>query len=284
MKGNMTKEELLKYNNIVKVLDHGSVRLVDYMGGDLSIVQAARVSHDATWRTGEDAGKDEKLINYLKSHFHNTPFEMVEFKFEVKLPIFVVRQWHRHRTWSYNEVSARYTELPKVFYVPELEQIGIQSAWNKQCRDTGAAMSENFRRQKIVELQEYRQHCEKSFELYRTLLDRSWPREIARCVLPFATYTKMFAKVDLHNLFHFLTLRNDSHSQYEIRVYAQAMEDLIQPIIPVAFKAFKDLIAHWKHLATLPDEITKILGENVQLKDLVEELKAELRIASELTD
>lgn len=250
--------------NLIKVLDHGYVRLVDHMGSDLSIVRAARVSHDAAWRTGLDAGKDEKLINFLMEHHHNTPFEMVEFCFEVKLPIFVVRQWHRHRTWSYNEVSARYTELPAEFYVPDLDKIGTQDKKNHQSRKIqDQDLTRQMRTQHLAEyglIQSrnlYIDKCKEAFEHYKFILDRGWPREIARCVLPFSMYTKMFAKVDLHNLFHFLGERLAPGAQYEIRVYAQALLELIKPIVPVAVEAWERKLAGYDKV----DDLQKQLSE-----------------------
>jgi thymidylate synthase (FAD) len=216
----------------INVLDHGFIRLVDSMGSDLSIVRAARVSYDAAWRAGEDAGSDARLIRYLWKYQHFTPFESVEFQFEVKAPIFVLRQWHRHRVWSFNELSARYRELPEEFYVPAPDQIGAQSTSTKQARVAAEpdAISPSL----------IRDACEKAFGAYCALLARGVPRELARSVLPVATYSHMFAKVDLRNLFHFLTLRCDAHAQYEIRVYADAMLRLIRPIVPVAVAAWEE--------------------------------------------
>jgi thymidylate synthase (FAD) len=218
--------------NKVDVLDHGFVRLVDFMGNDLAIVRAARVSYDAAWRAGEDAGSDAKLIHYLWRHAHTSPFEAVEFKFEVKAPIFILRQWHRHRTWSFNEVSARYTELPTEFFVPTPDQVGAQSTSTKQARVAADP--------DVIAPAMIRAACESAFETYRALLARGVPRELARSVLPVSTYSHMFAKVDLRNLFHFLTLRLDAHAQYEIRVYADAMLKLIRPIAPVAVGAWEE--------------------------------------------
>jgi thymidylate synthase (FAD) len=214
------------------VLDHGYVRLVDFMGGDESIVRAARVSYDAAWRAGEDAGSDARLIRYLWRHAHTSPFESVEFQFEVKAPIFVLRQWLRHRTWSFNELSARYRELPEEFFVPAPDQIGAQSEKTKQARiaaEPDAASSTLIRTA-----------CESAFDAYRALLARGVPRELARIVLPVSTYSHMFAKVNLRNLFHFLTLRCDAHAQYEIRVYAEALLNLVRPIVPVATAAWEE--------------------------------------------
>lgn len=217
-----------------QVLDHGLVRLVDHMGNDLSIVRAARVSYDADWRTGEDEGKDEKLIAYLMKNHHTSPFEAVTFTFEVKAPLFVFRQWHRHRTWSYNEVSARYSELPEEFYVPELSDITHQSESNKQMRTSqqhdNALLMQSYMRKSMLD----------AFALYKELLAQGCPRELARGVLPTSTYSRMFATVDLHNLFHFLRLRLHEHAQKEIRVYAEAMLELVEPIVPYAVAAFKE--------------------------------------------
>jgi thymidylate synthase (FAD) len=214
------------------VLDHGFVRLVDSMGSDLSIARAARVSYDAAWRAGEDQGSDAKLIRYLWKNHHTTPFEAVTFTFEVKAPIFVFRQWHRHRTWSFNELSARYRELPEEVYLPSLRE---QSQVNKQgsAGEVDAKLS--------WELQDHVKGVyEKSFQVYRYLLGKGVARELARSVLPVATYSHMFGTVNLLNLLKFLTLRCDFHAQYEIRVYADAMLDLIRPIVPVAVAAWEE--------------------------------------------
>lgn len=217
----------------IDVLDHGYVRLVESMGNDLSIVRAARVSYDAAWRAGEDEGSDSRLIRSLIKRGHTSPFEAVEFQFEVFAPIFVLRQWHRHRTWSYNELSGRYRELPFVFYVPAHEDIGEQSTSNKQGRQQTI-------RDRQMELAAYRGACNAAFNTYHILLAENWPRELARCVLPVSTYSHMFAKVDLHNLFHFLSLRLHPHAQKEIRVYAEAMLQLIEPVVPVAARAWRE--------------------------------------------
>lgn len=215
----------------IDVLDHGFVRLVDSMGDDLSVVRAARVSYAAAWRAGTDEGSDIRLINYLWKNKHTTPFESVTFTFEVKAPIFVFRQWHRHRTWSYNELSARYRELPEEFYMPAAEVIGTQSSTNKQAREV-VALSDGWG------LGTYQGSCRKAFQTYKDLLEGGWPRELARAVLPVSTYSHMFATVDLLNLFKFFQLRDHSHAQYEIQVYAQAMKRLITPIVPACLAAF----------------------------------------------
>lgn len=218
---------------MIKVLNHGHVRLVEHMGSDLSIVRNARVSYDAEWRTGEDEGKDAKLIHYLWKNKHTSPFEAVQFTLEVRCPIFVARQWHRHRTWAYNEVSARYTELPTEFYVPELDQITTQSTSNKQMRTKARHLEAQAIRAVIKE------RCDEAFNDYARLLEVGAPRELARGVLPMNTFTHFFGTVDLRNLFHFLELRLHEHAQYEIRVYAEAILELIKPIVPVAVAAFQ---------------------------------------------
>ena len=219
----------------VDVLNGGFVRLVDYMGSDLSIVRSARVSYDADWRAGDEQ-KDAKLIAYLMKNKHTSPFESVQFTFEVKAPIFVFRQWHRHRTWAYNEISARYTELDEGWYVPEPEVITTQSPTNKQMR-TKEQHPEAIKMSQVIALQNLA-----SYQVYKKLIEDGCPRELARSVLPVGAYSRMFASVNLHNLFHFLRLRLHEHSQYEIRVYAQAMLQLIEPIVPVAVKEFKNTL------------------------------------------
>lgn len=222
----------------IDVLDHGFVRLVDSMGSDLSVVRAARVSYDAAWRAGGDRGSDERLIRYLWKNAHTSPFEAVTFTFEVKAPIFVFRQWHRHRTWSFNEVSARYTELPEEYYVPDPALIGVQSASNKQARIVEPLADDQLQTATMwVDI--YRAGVQASFDRYKTLLGAGWPRELARAVLPVATYSHMFATVDLLNLLKFLTLRTHEHAQYEIRVYAQALLELARPVVPVCIAAWE---------------------------------------------
>ncbi len=218
---------------MISVLNHGHVRLVEHMGSDLSVVRNARVSYNAEWRAGEDEGKDAKLIDYLIKNQHTSPFEAVQFTFDVKAPIFVFRQWHRHRTWSYNEISARYAELPEEFYVPAVEKITTQSKSNKQMR------TDEIHPHAGELLSGIRNQCAAAFRCYKGLIESGCPRELARGVLPVNTYSHMFATVDLLNLMKFLKLRLHEHAQYEIRVYAQAMLTLIEPICPVAVGAFK---------------------------------------------
>lgn len=229
---------------MIKILDHGHIQLVDSMGSDLSIARNARVSYDSDWRAGEDKGSDTRLINYLYNNGHNTPFEAVTFTFDVKAPIFVFRQWHRHRTQSFNELSARYRELPEEFYVPEPHLVGTQNADNKQMRDP--LTPEQFEalprceRESLHSVLDTMHACnKKSFRVYQSMIADGIPRELARSVLPVATYSHMFATVNLNNLFKFLGERMHPHAQYEIRVYAEAMLELIRPIVPVAVAAFE---------------------------------------------
>jgi thymidylate synthase (FAD) len=232
-------------DNRIDVLDHGYVRLIDSMGTDVSVVRAARVSYDAAWRAGKDQGSDERLIRYLWQNHHTTPFEAVTFTFEIKAPIFVFRQWHRHRTWSYNELSARYRELPEEFYIPKPESVGVQSTVNKQGRALDGEPLSNYdtlAEQRGGEIEGLKKTCEDAFARYRYLLGMGWPRELARSVLPVATYSHMFATVNFLNLLKFLTLRCDSHAQYEIRVYADAMRELIRPIVPVCVAAWEESV------------------------------------------
>ncbi|HEX9502992.1 MAG TPA: FAD-dependent thymidylate synthase [Patescibacteria group bacterium] len=232
---------------LIGVLDHGFVRLVNSMGSDLDIVRSARVSYNADWRGPETSeeldsltSKDEKLIAYLLRNHHTSPFESVVFTFEIKCPIFVARQWHRHRTWAYNEVSARYTELPEEYYLPELKQITSQSKDNKQMRTEEIHFDCGYIQDEL------HQAHKNSFKIYKMLLELECPRELARSVLPVSTYTRFFGTVNLHNLFHFLRLRAHPHAQYEIRVYAMAIIDIIQQIVPVATKYFlPDVSEHW---------------------------------------
>jgi thymidylate synthase (FAD) len=200
------------------------------MDSDLSIVRNARVSYNAEPRND---GSDEKLIDYLVRNNHNTPLECVRFTFDVKAPIFVFRQWFRHRTLSINEVSARYSELPQEYYIPEVSQITTQSNSNKQMRtDTEHPQAELM--QRMITAQ-----CESAFHTYHQMLAQGVPRELARGVLPLNTFSHAFITTDLHNLSHFLKLRLHEHAQYEIRVYAQAMLDMIEPIVPVALAAIR---------------------------------------------
>jgi thymidylate synthase (FAD) len=217
------------------VLDHGFVRVIDYMGDDAAIVQAARVSYGrGTRKTSEDEG----LIRYLMRHWHSTPFEMCEIKYHVKLPIFVARQWIRHRTANVNEYSARYSILDKEFYIPAPEHLAAQSVDNRQGR---GAVLEGDDAARVLTL--LRQDAEQTYAHYEEMLDEDGiglARELARMNLTLNTYTQWYWKTDLHNLFNFLRLRADAHAQYEIRVYADAMLDTAAAWVPLAYAAFRD--------------------------------------------
>ncbi len=252
----------------INILDHGFVRLIDHMGSDISVVRAARVSYDAAWRAGEDEKGDARLINYLWKNHHTTPFEAVTFTFEVKAPIFVFRQWHRHRTWSFNELSARYKELPEEFYIPNALLIGEQSKSSKQARNIDESMTGDEIEQRQGECDSLRYSNEQSFAVYRRLINAGWPRELARSVLPVSTYTHMFATVNLLNLLKFLGLRTHSHAQYEIRVYAEALLELIRPIVPVVIAAWEKNnadIAEGLHKQNKYDEMVKHISDKEML-------------------
>ena len=233
------KNVLSLFDKRIKRLDHGHIGLVDFMGADLSISRNARVSYDAEWRAGEDKNSDTKLINYLYSNGHSTPFESVCFTFDVKAPIFVISQWQ-----AYSELSARYRELPEEFYIPHARLIGTQSKGNKQCRDIlteeeyNTLSAEEHSRIAHIQADMYEQDAQ-AFETYKALLAQEVPRELARSVLPVGTYSHMFTTVNLNNLFKFLGERLHTHAQFEIRVYAEAILELIEPIVPVAVEAFK---------------------------------------------
>lgn len=249
-------------NKLIEVLDKGYVRLVDHMGSDLSIVRAARVSFDADWRAGESESADEKLINYLIKNRHSTPFEAVVFTFEVKAPIFVFRQWHRHRTQSYSEVSGRYMELTE-FHTPEVGTIAGQSKSNKQGR-----LDEPMESELAGSVQKFihGQHV-LAFKSYRELLDTGVAREVAREVLPVATYSRMFATMNLWNLMHFMSLRMHPHAQYEIRVYAEAIYDLIFNKVPVTMKAWVGLEEAKRSVRCVIGELINMLDERVEAED-----------------
>lgn len=225
------KSELL--GKRIDCLDKGFVRLIDVMGDDAAIVQAARVSYgDGTKTINEDRG----LIRYLMRQRHTSPFEMVEFKFHIKLPIFVARQWVRHRTANLNEYSGRYSEMRDEFYIPVPDQIRPQNKSNKQGRESQPIPPEIARKVTI----EYEKTQTRLYEEYRSFLDKDIARELARINLPLSMYTEWYWKIDLHNLFHFLRLRLDEHAQYEIRVYAAIMADIVKYFVPLAYEAFED--------------------------------------------
>ena len=220
----------------IKCLDKGFVRLVDSMGGDDAIVQAARVSYgQGTSKVSQDRG----LIRYLMRHRHTTPFEMVEFKFHCKMPIFVARQWVRHRTANINEYSLRYSEARDEFYFPDPEHIQFQSALNKQGRSGEVPLE---LKQKVLDY--FKKISKRSFTMYQELNEAGIARELARSLLPVNIYTEWYWKNDLHNLLHFIGLRSDSHAQYEIRVYSDAMAVSVKAVAPFAWEAYQDYVVH----------------------------------------
>ena len=226
----------------IELLDHGFVRVIDYMGDDDAVLQAARVSYG---RGTKQVNEDRGLINYLMRHWHTTPFEMAEIKLHVKLPIFVARQWIRHRTASINEYSARYSVLDREFYLPAEAQLKTQSAVNRQGRGGGLSSEEA---QKVLTL--LREDGERTYANYAWMLNEDetgaradesrdgLARELARINLTLATYTQWYWKTNLHNLMNFLRLRVDSHAQYEIRVYADVMLDMMRRWVPLSHEAF----------------------------------------------
>ena len=277
--------EALLYEPI-PVLDHGFVRVVDYMGDDAAIVQAARVSYG---RGTKQVSGDRGLINYLMRHRHSTPFEMCEIKLHVKLPIFVARQWIRHRTANVNEYSARYSVLDREFYIPDkdllklvkagrkeepvqerlfalpgAEHTAAQSLANKQGRDEVLATDTA-----AGVLRDIGGISSRSFTVYERLLgDEDTPgiaRELARMVLPLNTYTQWYWKVDLHNLLHFLRLRHDSHAQYEIRAYAEVLLDIVQKWVPLTAAAFEEYRAGGAELSATALQVIRrrLAGEAV---------------------
>jgi len=251
-------------DNAIKCLDKGFVRLVDSMGGDNAIVQAARVSYGkGTSKLSQDRG----LIRYLMRHRHSTPFEMVEFKFHCKMPIFVARQWVRHRTANINEYSLRYSEARDEFYYPDPEHIQFQSALNKQGR-----MGEVTPELKLKVQNYFKEISERSFEIYSELNQAGIARELARSILPVNLYTEWYWKNDLHNLLHFIGLRSDSHAQYEIRVFSDAMAESVKAVAPFAWEAYQDYIIKGMRFSrieqsllerTLPDRVIDDINEDI---------------------
>ncbi|MEQ8388545.1 MAG: FAD-dependent thymidylate synthase [Alphaproteobacteria bacterium] len=253
----------------VPILDHGFVRVIDYMGDDGAIVQAARVSYGKGTRK---VSEDKALINYLMRHRHTTPFEMCEIKYHIKLPIFVARQWIRHRTANVNEYSARYSILDKEFYIPAREQLGAQSASNRQGRGDVLEGAEADRVLQIL-----KEDSEQAYRSYSEMLnedeagnpvdpDKSGlARELARMNLTLNYYTQWYWKIDLHNLLHFCALRADRHAQYEIRVYADALLETVRRWCPAAYEAFVEYGLGGARLSARALEVVRqmIDGKNV---------------------
>jgi thymidylate synthase (FAD) len=254
----------------IKVLDHGFVRVVDYMGDDSAIVQAARVSYG---KGTKQVNQDKGLINYLMRHWHSTPFEMCEIKFHIKLPIFIARQWIRHRTANVNEYSARYSIMDKEFYIPTLENLAPQSKQNHQGRSDQELSPEEA--QRVLEI--LKQDSLQVYDHYEELMNcdqqgnvinmekSGIARELARMNLTLNYYTQWYWKCDLHNLMHFLRLRADSHAQYEIRAYADVMIDVMKKWVPFAHEAFEEYRLHSANLSRTGMSVVKrmIAGEKV---------------------
>ncbi|MEJ6586621.1 MAG: FAD-dependent thymidylate synthase [Pelagibacterales bacterium] len=228
----------------LQALDHGFVRVIDYMGDDTAIVQSARVSYG---KGTKKITNDKGLIKYLMRHWHSTPFEMCEIKLHVKLPIFIARQWIRHRTANVNEYSARYSILDKEFYIPSVENLASQSQVNKQGRAENLSPEEA---EKVINI--LKSDAEQTYNNYEVMLNENSDgetldegsmgiaRELARMNLTLNTYTQWYWKIDLNNLLHFLALRADAHAQYEIRVYADIILDIVKKWVPITYEAFED--------------------------------------------
>jgi len=264
-------EELL--DKEIKVLDHGFIRLVDYMGGDARIVQAARVSYGTGTKTiREDAG----LIDYLLRHEHTSPFEHVIFEFHCKMPIFVARQWIRHRTARLNEISGRYSVMKDEFYLPPRDQISYQSKNNKQGRSPEEVPAEL--QEKVLEI--LKRDQESLYQSYEEMLNDGIARELARINLPLSLYTEWYWQMDLKNLFHFLKLRMDSHAQWEIQEYARAIARVVKAVCPNAYDSFeRHMVYSRRFSANEIDAINKLIAgeenplQGRNLKEFREKLK-----------
>jgi len=276
----------------IPVLDHGFIRVIDYMGDDTSIVQSARVSYGkGTKKVSTDSG----LIKYLMRHWHSTPFEMCEIKYHVKLPIFIARQWIRHRTANVNEYSARYSILDKEFYLPSPENLAAQSKSNRQGR---GEVLEGDQAKKVLDL--LKSDAEKTYNDYEMMLNERFDgttidenkkglaRELARMNLTLNTYTQWYWKTDLLNLMNFLRLRADSHAQYEIRAYADVMLDTLKKWVPTTYEAFMDYRVGGTEVSSKGKAIIQklIKGEKVSIEDsgLSKREWNELMIAFDLKD
>jgi thymidylate synthase (FAD) len=248
----------------VPVLDHGFIRVVDYMGDDSAVVQSARVSYG---RGTKSVSTDAGLINYLMRHRHTTPFEMCEIKLHVKLPIFVARQWIRHRTANVNEYSARYSILDREYYVPAAIDVATQSASNRQGRGSALATDDaEAVRDRLAG------QATAAFDLYDALIAEDGSgvaRELARAVLPLATYTQWYWKIDLHNLLHFVALRADPHAQHEIRAYADVLLDIVRKWVPLTAAAFENHRLEGAHLSKTQLDVIRrrLAGEAVDAAD-----------------
>ncbi|HZJ09248.1 MAG TPA: FAD-dependent thymidylate synthase [Trueperaceae bacterium] len=248
----------------VPVLDHGFVRLVDYLGGDDRIVQAARVSYGEGTKSVRE---DSALIDYLLRHQHTSPFEQVIFTFHVKMPIFVARQWLRHRTARLNEISGRYSVMRDEFYLPRGFEIRYQSSLNKQGSDARDVPAEL--RQRVLDL--LRDGQTRAYKEYEELLGDDVARELARVNLPLSLYTEMYWQIDLNNLFHFLRLRLDWHAQYEIRAYGDAVAAAVKAVCPAAYEAFEEHILHGRSFSRSELELLRAAIDPAALEAAIDD-------------
>jgi thymidylate synthase (FAD) len=257
-----------------RVLDKGFVRLVDYLGGDSRIVAAARVSYGAGTKTVRE---DRALIQYLMRHGHTSPFEQVVLTLHAKMPIFVARQWVRHRTARLNEISGRYSVMHDEFYVPHSDQLRHQSERNKQGRgDTTLPPDMQARIQSMLVKDQTT-----AYEHYIDMLDHGLARELARINLPLSLYTQWYWQIDLHNLFHFLSLRLDPHAQYEIRAYAEVIATIAKAVAPLAYEAFEEHVLHRLVLSrSSRDRLRHLLASMDQTSEAVQEAQALLNPSS----
>ncbi len=246
-------------NQEIPVLDHGYVILRGVMGSDADIANAARISYDKADKYND--ADNEKLIRFLMRNRHTSPFEMAELKFELKMPIFVMRQWIRHRTANVNEMSARYTQLPDEMFVPDADTMAVQSTSNKQGRDDFVFKYEPHHKYDMRK--KMKRANRDAYDVYEDLLGEfNLSREMARSVLPLSTYTKCVWKIDLHNLLHFLKLRTDKHAQYEIRAFADEIETIVRRHFPITYKAWVDYV---KESYTLSKHELKFVQEMIRI-------------------
>lgn len=262
-------------SHYIKIHDHGFVGLVDHMGSDAAIVEAARVSY----QTGTKATRtDRALIRYLMRHKHTSPLEMCEVKLHLRAPIFVLRQWIRHRTASVNEESGRYSEIREMFFSPALGDLAPQSLDNKQGREGEFPLHKQKAIRNVIDA-----NNEYSYVSYKALLAEDLARELARITLPLTAYSSLYWKIDLHNLLHFLTLRTDSHAQKEIRDYADAILEIIRPLFPYAVEAWEDYQQQAKMLSRMDLDLLAALIRRSNIKtqwvDMVEEARGEKALA-----
>lgn len=262
-------------DHYIKIHDHGFVGLVDHMGSDAAIVEAARVSY----QTGTKATRtDRALIRYLMRHKHTSPLEMCEVKLHLRAPIFVLRQWLRHRTANVNEESGRYSEIREMFFSPALGDLAPQSLDNKQGREGEFPLHKQKAIHNVIEA-----NNEYSYASYKALLGEDLARELARITLPLTTYSSLYWKIDLHNLLHFLALRTDSHAQKEIRDYADAILEIIRPLFPYAVEAWEDYQQQAKTLSRMDRDLLAALIRRSNIKTqwiaMVEEARGEKVLA-----